>query len=156
MSGYEISSKAVLFLRAYWDIWAAERIWFGDPNIAVWQCVLAVEKTIKGFCECNSIDYGNVHELPELLENIETVFSPTTECESSILFLSRYKSGLRYKNKKDDPTPEDARLAITHVKRIMEEFNNNPAVSNYMDEAREVHTKTLKANYEKYADVEIF
>ena len=85
MSGYEISSKAVLFLRAYLDVWTAERTWFGDPNNAVWQCVLATEKTMKGFIDCSNIYYENAHELPELLESIETVFRPSEECESSIL-----------------------------------------------------------------------
>jgi len=155
MSGYNISNKAVLFLRALWDIWAAERTWFGDPNIAVWQCVLAAEKTIKGFLDCNTVYYENVHELPELLENVETVYKPTEECEKSVIFLSRYKSGLRYKNMKDDPTPEDARLAISHAKRIIEEFSNNPKASQYMNEAREVHNKVLKANSTKYSDVDI-
>ena len=55
---------------------------------------------------------------------------------------------------KDDPTPEDAKLAISHAKRIMEEFNSNPKVSQLMDEAREVYLKTLKANYKKYADTD--
>jgi len=155
MSGYNISTKAVLFLRAYWDIWTAERTWFGDPNIAVWQCVLAVEKAMKGLLDCNNAYYENVHELPELLENVETVFKPSEECETSVIYLSRYKSGLRYKNMKDDPTPEDARLAISHAKRIMEEFNGNSNVTQFMNEAREVHNKVLKANYIKYSDVDI-
>jgi len=55
---------------------------------------------------------------------------------------------------KNDPTPEDARLAISHAKRIMAEFNSNPKVSQFMDEAREVYLKTLKANSEKYADID--
>jgi len=155
MSGYSISNKAVIFLRALWDIWAAERTWFGDPNIAVWQCVLAAEKTMKGFLDCNNVYFENVHELPELLENVESVYKPTEECETSVIFLSRYKSGLRYKSMKDDPTPEDARLAISHAKRILEEFSNNPNVSQYLDEAREVHNKVLKANSTKYSSVDI-
>jgi len=156
MSGYNISSKAVLFLRALWDIWAAERTWFGDPNIAVWQCVLAAEKTMKGFLVCTNTHFDNVHELPELLENVESVYKPSEECETSIIFLSRYKSGLRYKNMKDDPTPEDARLAISHAKRIIEEFSSNPNVSQYMDEAHEVYSKVLTANSAKYSDVDIY
>ena len=154
MSAYEISNKAVLFLRAYWDIWAAERIWFGDPNNAVWQCVQAVEKTMKGFLDCNSIYYDNAHDLSELLENIEAVYKLTDECSKSIVFLSRYKSGLRYKNMKDDPTPEDVKLAISSTRNIMQEFNANPQISQFMDEAREVHTKILKANMEKYGTPE--
>ena len=155
MSGYNINKKAILFLRALWDIWAAERTWFGDPNIAVWQCVLAAEKTMKGFLACNNVNYDNVHELLELLENVEAIFKPTEECETSVVFLSRYKSGLRYKNMKDDPTPEDARLAISHAKRIIEEFGGSSNVSQFMDEAREVYSKTLKHNQEKYSSVDI-
>jgi len=155
MSGYDISKKAVLFLRAYWDVWTAERIWFGDPNNAVWQCVLAVEKTLKGFLDCSSVYYGNVHELPELLENVETVHKLTDECEASVLFLSRYKSGLRYKSMKDDPAPEDARLAISHAKSVMDEFKSIRIVAQLMNEAHEVYTKMLKSNYEKYADIDI-
>jgi len=155
MSEYDINKKAVLFLRAYWDVWTAERIWFGDPNIAVWQCVLAVEKTLKGFLDYNNVYYGNVHELPELLENVETVHMPTDECEASVLFLSRYKSGLRYKNMKDDPTPEDARLAISHANFVMDEFKSNKKVSQLMNEAHEVFTKVLKSNCEKYTDIDI-
>ena len=155
MSGYSVNKKAVLFLRAYWDIWTAGRIWFGDPNNAVWQCVLAVEKTLKGFLDCCSVQYGNVHELPELLENVETVHKPSDECEVSVLFLSRYKSGLRYKSMKDDPAPEDARLAISHARSVMDEFKSNNIVSQFMNEAHEMFTKVLKSNYEKYADKDI-
>jgi HEPN domain-containing protein len=155
MSVYNISSKATLFLRAYWDIWTAERIWFGDPNIAVWQCVLAVEKTMKGFLDCNNVHYENVHELPELLENLEILHKPSDEFETSVIYLSRYKSGLRYKNMKDDPAPEDARQAISHAKRVMDEIKNIPNVSQFLNEAHEVHIKSLKANSTKYSDVDI-
>jgi len=155
MSGYSINNQAVLFLRALWDIWAAERTWFGDPNIAVWQCVLAAEKSMKGLLFCNNVYFENVHELPELLENVETIYRPTEECEASVIFLSRYKSGLRYKNMKDDPTPEDARIAISHAKRIINEVSNNPNVTKYMEEAREVYSKVLKTNSTKYSDVDI-
>ena len=155
MNGYNINNKAVLFLRAMWDIWAAERTWFGDPNIAVWQCVLAAEKTMKGFLDCNNVHYENVHELPELLENVESVYKPTEECEKSVIFLSRYKSGLRYKNLKDDPIPEDARLAISHAKRIMEEFSTDHNSSQYIEEAHEVHRKVLRTNSIKYSDIDI-
>ena len=110
---------------------------------------------MKGFLNCNNIYYENEHVLPALLENIEAVYKPTDECEKSIVFLSRYKSGLRYKSMKDDPTPEDARLAISYVKRVMEEFRTNPKVMHFMDEAREVYEKTLLANSEKYADKDI-
>jgi len=56
---------------------------------------------------------------------------------------------------KDDPTPEDARLAISHAKRIIEEFGSSSNVSQFMDEAREVYSKTLKHNQEKYSSVNI-
>jgi HEPN domain-containing protein len=155
MSGYNINNQAVLFLRALWDIWTAERTWYGDPNIAVWQCVLAVEKSIKGFLVCNNVYFENVHELPELLENAETIYRPTEECETSVIFLSRYKSGLRYRNMKDDPTPEDAKLAISHAKIVLHEVSAFPNVKQYMEEAREVYNKVLKANTAKYSDVDI-
>jgi HEPN domain-containing protein len=155
MSGYSINNQAVLFLRALWDIWAAERTWFGDPNIAVWQCVLAAEKTMKGFLVCSNIDFENVHELPELLENVETIYRPTEEYEASVIFLSRYKSGLRYKNLKNDPTPEDARLAISHAKRIINEISIIPTAAKLMEEAREVHDKVLKSNSTKYSTIDI-
>ena len=56
---------------------------------------------------------------------------------------------------KDDPTPEDARLAISHAKRIIKEFNENPTVLQYINEAYEVYNKVLKANSTKYSDVDI-
>jgi len=37
----------------------------------------------------------------------------------------------------------------------MKEFNSNQKIAQFMDEAREVHMKILKANQEKYAGVDI-
>jgi len=43
---------------------------------------------MKGLFDCNNAYYENVHELPELLENVETVFKPSEECETSGIYLS--------------------------------------------------------------------
>jgi len=85
MNGHDVSNRAVLFLRAYWDVWTAERIWFGDPNNAVWQCVLAVEKTLKGFCECNGIyeHAGNTRDFNHEMKR-RTIFS-RERCDSRSL-----------------------------------------------------------------------
>jgi HEPN domain-containing protein len=144
------SKKAELFYKALEDLWAAEQIWFGSPNIAVWNCSQAIEKTMKGFLRCVSIDHDHSHQLRSLLEDVESVFHPTEESKKYILLLDDYGTSLRYKNMANDPSPEDAKLAITRTKQIMHEFNANPKISQFMDEAREVHTKILEANLEKY------
>jgi hypothetical protein len=52
----------------------------------------------------------------------------------------------------NDPSPEDSMLAISRTKQIMQEFKNNSNVGQYIVEAKEVHTKILKANSEKYGE----
>ena len=74
------------------------------------------------------------------------------ECKANVLNINIYKSGLRYKNMSNDPSPEDAKIVILRTKQIMQEFNANPKISQFMDEAKEVHTKILKANQEKYGE----
>jgi len=150
-----IDNKSVLFFKACEDIWAAERTLIGSPNIAVWHCTQAVEKTLKGFLYCHNIPYDGSHDLDPLLEEVMAVTKLSDECKSIILNLNIYKSGLRYKNMSNDPSQEDAQLAISRTKHIMKEFNSIPSISQFMDEAQEVYTKILRSNYEKYADVDI-
>ena len=145
-----ISKKAELFYKAYEDIWVAQQAWFASPNIAVWHCTQAAEKTLKGFLRCLNMEHEHVHELRFLLEDVESIFSVSDECSKCILHLDTYGSRLRYRNMQSDPSPEDAKIAIARTQQIMQEFNENSKVSQFMDEAREVHTKMLRANYEKY------
>jgi HEPN domain-containing protein len=147
-----IDNKSVLFFKAYEDIWAAERTVVGSPNIAVWHCAQAVEKILKGFLHCCNLLYDSSHELEPLLEDVISVTALSDECKANVLNLSIYKSGLRYKNMTNDPSPEDAKIVISRTKIIMQEFSENPRISQFIDEAREVHTKTLRLNLEKYGD----
>ena len=98
------------------------------------------------------MDYDHIHELRFLLAEVESVFTVTEECNEYILYLDTFGNKLRYRNMTTDPSPEDARLAIMRTNQIISEFNANPKVSQFMDEAREVHTKILKANTEKYSE----
>jgi len=141
-----ISKNAELFLKALEDVWVAEQTWFGSPNNAVWHCTQATEKTMKGFLRCLNRDYDHGHELKLLLEDILSFHSLSAETESNILFLNVYGFNLRYKSMTNDPTPEDARVAISRTKQIMQEFSSIQKISQFIDEAREVHNKMLKAN----------
>ena len=147
-----IDNKSVLFFKAYEDIWAAKRTLAGSPNIAVWHCAQAVEKTLKGVLQCLNMPYDGSHELEPLLEDIVSTVTMSDECKANVLNINIYKSGLRYKNMANDPSPEDARAIISRAKQIMQELNANPKISQFMDEAKEVHAKILKANLEKYGD----
>jgi len=147
-----ISNKSILFFKAYEDIWAAERLIHGSPNLAVWHCTQAVEKTLKGFLQSNNISFDSSHELEPLLEDVVSAMKLSDECKANVLNINIYKSGLRYKNMTNDPSPEDAKTIISRTKQIMQEFSVNPKVSQFMDEAREVHTKILKANLDKYGE----
>jgi len=144
-----IDNKAVLFFKACEDIWAAEHTMVGSPNIAVWHCTQAVEKVLKGFLQCNNISYDSSHELEPLLEEVVAIIKLSDACRENVLYIDRYKSGLRYKNMSNDPSLEDARVAILRTRQIMQEFNDNPKVAQFMNEAREVHLKVLKMNREK-------
>ena len=150
-----IDKNSVLFYKAYEDIWAAERVVVGSPNIAVWLCTQAAEKTLKGFLHCSNIPYDSSHELEPLLEDIVSVLKLSDDCRANVLNLNIYKSGLRYKNMSNDPSLEDARIAISHTKHIMHEFSNNHTISKYMDEAKDVHTKMLKAYCEDSSGVDL-
>ena len=147
-----IDNKSVLFFKAYEDVWAAERLLVGSPNTAVWHCSQAVEKTLKGFLQCHNMPYDSSHELEPLLEDVVSVVTLSDECRANVLNINIFKSGLRYKNMSSDPSHEDAKLVLARTKQIMQEFNASPKISPFMDEAREVHTKVLKANLEKYDD----
>jgi len=141
-----IDKNSVLFYKACEDIWAADRVLAGSPNIAVWLCTQAVEKILKGFLQCNNISYDSSHELEPLLEEVVFLVKLSDECKTNVLNISIYKSGLRYKNMSNDPSLEDARLVIKRTKQIISEFNGLPKISSFMDEAREVHVKMVNAN----------
>ena len=149
-----ISKNAELFFKAMEDLWVAERIWHGSPNNAVWHCTQAVEKTMKGFLRCLNIDYNHGHDLDVLLENVLTVFEIPKEVSQHILYFDTFGIALRYKNMSNDPSPEDAKIAITRTERIMQEFNSNQKVAQFMDEAKEVHRKMLKTGCEKHTSTD--
>ena len=65
-----ITKNSELFFKALEDVWAAEQIWHGSPNIAVWHCTQAAEKTMKGLLRCLKMEYDHVHELRYLLEDM--------------------------------------------------------------------------------------
>jgi len=145
-----ISKNAELFFRALGDIWVAEQTWHGNPNIAAWICAQAVEKTMKGFLRCFNIDYDYGHKLITLLEEVEVVYNATAETKKFIMYLDDFNLSLRYKDMPSDPTPEDAKIAISRAKHIMEEFGANPKTSQFLVEAKEVHDKVIRASSEKY------
>lgn len=147
-----ISKNAELFYKALEDVWAAERTWFGSPNIAMWNCTQAIEKVMKGYLRCLNWDYDFGHELKPLMDEVMSSFKISEVSEEHIMYLNRHGVNLRYKIMTNDPSPEDAKLAITRTKNIIQEFNANPNVSQFMNEAREVHTKILRANLEKYGE----
>jgi len=145
-----ISKNAELFYKALGDIWVAEQTWHGNPNIAAWICAQAAEKTMKGFLRCLNKDYDHGHKLTTLLEEVELVYNVTAETKKYIMYLDDYNLGLRYKNMPNDPTPEDAKIAILRAKYIMEEFSAIPKITKFLDEAKEVHKKVMRASIEKY------
>lgn len=148
-----IDKKSVLFFKAYEDIWAAERVFAGSPNIAVWHCTQAVEKTLKGFLLCNNTPCDETsHEIEPLLEEVVSIIAISDECKANTLNISIYKSGLRYRNLSNDPTVEDAKTIISRAKQIMREINANPKTSQFMNEAREVHVKMLEASRKQYGE----
>ena len=150
-----ISRNAELFYKALEDMWSAEQVWYGNPNTAVWLCTQAAEKTMKGFLFSQNMDYDHGHELDILLDEVLNKYDVPKKISQLILFLNTFGNRLRYRNMLNDPLPEDAQLAISRTKQIMREFNSNPKISSYMDEAREVHLKIIKANYEKYSKIDI-
>jgi len=141
-----ISKNSELFFKALEDIWAAEQTWYGSPNIAVWLCTQAVEKTMKGFLQFHNIDYDHGHQLRPLLDSIEEAVTVSPDCKRNVMYLNVFGSGLRYKNMTSDPTPEEARLAIARTVYVVDEISSHGSVKKLMDEAKEVHAKMLKAN----------
>jgi hypothetical protein len=51
-----------------------------------------------------------------------------------------------------DPTPEEAKLAISRTAQIVDEISSHESVKQFMDEAKEVHVKMLKANSKIVSD----
>jgi len=141
-----ISKKAELFHKAIEDVWIAEQIWSVSPNNAVWHCTQAAEKTMKGFLRCFGEDYELGHELGVLLSAVYPLFQLSEETVKSVNYLNRCGSGLRYKNMSNDPSQEDAKNATARTKQILHEFNENPKISQFIDEAKEVRAKILKAS----------
>lgn len=141
-----ISKKAELFYKALEDVWAAEQLWRGSPNNAVWHCTQAAEKTLKGFLRCLNREYDYGHELKDLLDAADELIELTPETITYILYLNRFGVGLRYKNMSSDPSIDEANVAIARTKQIIQEFGSHSDVSSYMKEAEEVHSKVLKVN----------
>jgi len=140
-----ISKKAELFHKAIEDVWVAEQIWKVSPNNAVWHCTQAVEKTLKGFLRCMNRDYDYSHELKELLDIVESLFSMQAETIKNILYLNGFGISLRYKHMSSDPTTDEAKVAIERTKQVMQEFARNDSVSDFIKEAEEVHAKIIKS-----------
>ena len=86
-----------------------------------------------------------------MLEEVEAVYNVTAETKKLIMYLDDYDLSLRYKDMPNDPTPEDAKIAISRAKHIIEEFGANPKISQFLGEAKEVHNKVIRASNEKYA-----
>ena len=142
------SKNAELFFKALEDIWVAEQIWNGSPNNSVWHCTQAVEKAMKGYLRCLNMNYDYGHEIHLLLDAVMSDFKISEKVEEYILYLNDFETKLRYKNLSNDPSPEDAKVAISRTKQIIEEFSSNPKISKFIDEAKEVYTKVLKASTE--------
>jgi HEPN domain-containing protein len=104
---------------------------------------------MKGLLQCYGIDTGSTHDLSMLLEDLENETELSKQTVSFIHNLARYDQRLRYKNLKNDPTIEEAKVAISDTNLIMNEIGNHPMCSTFMREAKEVYNKLLKANVDK-------
>ena len=140
----DINKNAILFYKAFEDIWCAERTYNGSPNNAVWSCCQAAEKVLKGFLQCYGVSHDNTHDLSIILEFVEREHTLQETTTASIYNLARYDQRLRYKNLKTDPTPEDAQATIEDVKLILDEFAKHPKCAVFVGEAKEVHEKMLR------------
>ena len=147
-----INKNSELFHKAREDGWIAEQSWRVTPNNAVWHCTQAAEKIMKGLLRCFNQDYDYGHDLNELLNAIAHHVELQDETIKNILYLKGFGIGLRYKHMKSDPTIDEANVAITRTKQIMQEFSKNPSISTFMKEAQEVHAKILKASIGKTLD----
>ena len=141
----EMRRKAELFYKAQEDIWLADYAWKGSPNLAVWLCTQAVEKTMKGYLFCFGKEYGFDHNLNDLLDAINQLVKLPQEIKDHIAYLGFFQSKLRYRNMKTDPTVGDTKVAISRAKIVMEEFAKISDISSYVAEAREVHAKIMKS-----------
>ena len=141
--------KAELFYKALEDVWVAERTWRGSPNNAVWHCTQAAEKIMKGYLRCFNKEYGYDHDLEKLSDEVNDLIELPDDVNKYIIYLNGFLGRLRYKNMPADPTAEDAKIAISRAKRIMDEFSKIPDISGYMAEAKEVHSKILKSMAEE-------
>ena len=140
-----ISNKSVLFYKAYDDLWVAEKTWHGTPNLAVWSCCQAAEKTMKGFLACIGADGDHIHDLGLLLDDVFKYNKLSEDTIKGVEKLSRYTQALRYKNLKSDPTPEDAYVVLSKAKSIVMEICSDSRCEAYAKEALEVHKKMMKA-----------
>ena len=141
----QMRRKAELFYKALEDVWVAEQVWKGSPNNAVWHCTQAAEKTMKGYLRCFNKEYGYDHNLEELSDAVNDLFELPDNINKYIINLNGYIGRLRYRNMPADPTAEEAKVAISRTKTIMDEFAKIADVSGYMAEAKEIHLKILKS-----------
>ena len=137
--------KAELFYKALEDVWAAEQTWKGSPNIAVWLCTQAAEKTMKGYLRCHNKEYGYDHNLRKLLDAVSELFDLSEDIIDHIVYLDAFEGKLRYRNMTTDPTAEDAKLTISRTKTIIDAFEKIPDISGYIKEAKEIRAKILKS-----------
>ena len=147
-----ISKNAELFHKAVEDIWVAEQVWKVTPNNAVWHCAQAAEKMMKGLLRCLNEDYDYGHDLSELLNAIEPFVELKPETIKYILYLNGFGISLRYKHMKSDPTTDEASIAISRTKQIVQEFHTYQSISDFIKEAEEVHLKILKASSQEAHD----
>jgi HEPN domain-containing protein len=141
----ELRRKAELFYIVSEEIHAAEQLWRVSPNIAVWLCTQAAEKTMKGYLFCINKEYGYDHNLEVLLDATNKQVKLPDNTNKAILYLDEYKGRLRYRRMSTDPTPEDARIAISKAKEILDEFGRIPDIASYVNEAKELHANILKS-----------
>ena len=100
---------------------------------------------MKGYLFCFGKEYGFGHDLKGLSDLVNDLFELPKEINIYIMNLNSYTVRLRYRNMKTDPTAEDAKVAISRTKQIMDAFAKIPDVSSYIAEAREVHAKIMKS-----------
>jgi hypothetical protein len=84
--------------------------------------------------------------LSTLLDAVMKDFKISEESELYVMYLNDFETKLRYKNMSNDPSPEDARIAISRTKKIMQDFNDSPKIAQFMNEAKEVHLKMIRAS----------
>lgn len=150
-----ISKNAELFFKALEDIWIAGLSWYGSPNNAVWHCIQATEKLLKGCLRCANSEYDYGHEIMPLLYALAPAYKVSDVFEEYVMYLSDFSSALRYKSMSNDPSPEEARVAIARTRYLLQELRNCVLVGTYIAEASEVHSKLLRSSSEKYSGIDI-